>query len=100
MPLLKEIETLARMHRDGTLSDAEYDAAKSAILQDVPEAQMHDPTVAAVIDTAMLALCCLAPPMLVGALVFALGIPAMLSLTLAVTLLAAIVIAQFHRRDP
>ncbi|WP_099827078.1 SHOCT domain-containing protein [Oceaniglobus indicus] len=99
MALLKEIETLTRLHRNGTLSDAEYTAAKRAILNEVPDAQTEDPAVTAMIHTMTALAACLLPPIILGLAVFALGIPAMLSLTLAVTVLAAIVIAQYHRRD-
>jgi hypothetical protein len=39
MPLIKEIETLSRLHAEGILSDIEFRAAKEAILNEVPEAE-------------------------------------------------------------
>ncbi|WP_102108548.1 SHOCT domain-containing protein [Oceaniglobus roseus] len=100
MSLLKEIETLSRLHRTGELSDSEFAAAKAAILEEVPEAVLSAETPHRVADGVLPLLCaCLLPPLLLGGTAFVLGLPASLSLTLAVTLLAAIVVAQFRRGE-
>lgn len=98
MPLLKEIETLSRLHAEGTLSDTEFRAAKEAILKEVPEAEEFKPPHPGSEAIALFARCSL-PPLAVGGLVYALGIPATLSLTLGVTLLAALIIAEFRQTE-
>ncbi|TYB86331.1 SHOCT domain-containing protein [Oceaniovalibus sp. ACAM 378] len=93
MALLKEIETLARLHADGTLTQTEFAAAKAAILAEIPEAEEPAGPRDAL---PRLLIRCLLPPVLLGGLVYGFGIPGMLSLTLGVTVLAAIVVAQFR----
>jgi len=96
MPLVKEIETLSRLRADGTLSDSEFRAAKQAILDEVPEAEPATDPYPASEAIALLSRCTL-PPLLAGGFVYAMGIPATLSLTLGVTMLAAILIAEFRQ---
>lgn len=98
MPLVKEIETLSRLRADGVLTEKEFSAAKQAILNEVPEAVPTRPQGPGA-DVAALLVRCLLPPVLAGGLVFALGIPAMLALTLGVTMLAAILIARFRETE-
>ncbi|NCO20465.1 MAG: SHOCT domain-containing protein [Rhodobacterales bacterium] len=98
MPLVKKIETLSRLRAEGILTETEFHAAKQAILEEVPEAEeatSKRPGTAPEI-IALLTRCTL-PPVAGGGLVYAMGIPAMLSMTLGVTLLAAIVIAQYRQ---
>ncbi|WP_108483660.1 SHOCT domain-containing protein [Oceaniglobus ichthyenteri] len=98
MPLVKEIETLSRLRADGTLSDSEFQAAKKAILDEVPEAEEFTGSTPLGEAIAMGARCIL-PPLLIGGVVYALGIPAMLALTLGVTVLAAILVAEFRQTE-
>jgi len=96
MPLIKEIETLSRLHAEGTLSETEFRAAKAAILNEVPEAEEFIPPHPGAEAIALFSRCTL-PPLAAGGLAYALGIPATLALTLGVTLLAAILIAEFRQ---
>ncbi len=98
MPLVKEIETLARLRADGILTDCEYEAARQSILDEVPEADTVTRSVWLNEALDVLARCVL-PPMGASGLVFLLGIPAMLSLTVGVTMMAALLIAQFRETD-
>lgn len=98
MSLVKEIEAIERLHRDGTLSQSEFTAAKAAILNEVPDAEESRPSILDSPKTEMI-LRGLWAPFLTIAILWLSGLPVTLALTAGATLLAAIVVAGFHASE-